>query len=74
MSMDTQTRNTQAVPFGAITAHEIATAVMAFFDGYRRRSAVRRTLDEIAHLDARQLDDIGITPEALERFTRTGRL
>jgi len=68
------TTTTKTLPLGAITAHKVLTVVGDLHARYARWQRVRRTLAEISHLDARQLEDIGLSPADLDAFKRTGRL
>jgi len=70
--MTAKTATPQA-PFGAITAHRLASLAFDLVDGFRRWRETRRTVTELRALTRTQLDDIGLTPGDVEQFARTGR-
>ena len=63
-----QTVARTVVPFGAITAHRTVAAVSNALAAFREWREARRTVTELRKLSPRQLDDIGLTPDDIERF------
>lgn len=65
---------TARVPFGAISAHRIGDFFWRFNARMAERRALRETLDALARLDARQLDDIGLTAADIESMESRARI
>ena len=67
-------RTSARLPLGALTTHRLVSFVAHALERFETRRERRRTLAVLRRLDAAQLADIGLTPEALERFARGGKL
>lgn len=66
------TYTTPAAPFGAITVYRITSALTGVADRVRAWHDTRRTVKALRGLNARQLDDIGLTPADVEHFAEHG--
>jgi len=71
--MTLQTSPTR-LPLGTLTTHRIVSALSEAVARLGAWNERRRTLAALRRLDPAQLEDIGLTPEALDRFAREGRI
>jgi len=67
-------RTSPRLPLGTLTTHRLVSFVVDALERVATSRERRRTLSALRRLDAAQLADIGLTPEALERFARGGRV
>ena len=63
---------TAVAPFGAITVHNVVTAIAGVADKLRAWNDTRRTINALRALSPAQLDDIGLTRGDINRFSREG--
>ena len=70
--MATTYTRTAVAPFGAITVHRVATALLGVVGTLRAWNDTRRTINTLRALSAAQLDDIGLTRGDIEEFARKG--
>ena len=63
----------RTLPFGAITVHRIVSALWSLIERYESWLAHRETVAQLRRLDARELEDIGLTPGDLDRLEEEGR-
>ncbi|MEM6944446.1 MAG: DUF1127 domain-containing protein [Pseudomonadota bacterium] len=63
----------RTAPFGAITVHNIVSALYALRTRFEDRLAARRTAAQLRALTVAQLDDIGLTPGDIDDIA-AGRL
>jgi uncharacterized protein YjiS (DUF1127 family) len=66
------TTHSPVAPFGAITVHRITSSLTGIVDRVRAWNDTRRTVKALRGLNARQLDDIGLTPADVEHFADRG--
>ncbi len=67
------TTSAPALPFGAVAAHRVVSAVSALVDAYNNWQETRRTVVALRALSPAQLDDIGLTSADIAEFSLTGR-
>lgn len=67
------TATSTRVPFGAITAHRLVSAVDAALVPVARWIEVRRTVKMLSELDDHRLDDLGLTRADIDEFAAKGR-
>jgi len=67
-------QKTAQLPFGAITAHKVSSALYRAIEAVEKWFETRRTIAELERLSPEQLDDIGLTRADIANLSSKARV